>query len=74
MLWFFFFLINKFHSQDAISDHIDGRYEKHHILKSKKIGCVLASNEVHFVSLANSFTLECSKLLKLPSGMENKTA
>ena len=41
---------------------------------SRKVGCVLTSNEVHFVSLANNFTEQLSKLLKLPSGMENKTA
>ena len=39
---------------------------------SRKVCCVLTSNEAHFVSLANSFTF--SKLLKLPFLMENKTA
>ena len=38
-----------------------------------KVGCVLTSNEVHFVSLADNFTVQLSKLLKLPSSMENKT-
>ena len=38
---------------------------------SRKEGCVLTSNEVHFVSLANNFTVQ---FLKLSSGMENKTA
>ena len=42
--------------------------------KSRKLVCVLISNEVHFVSLADNFTEQLSKLLKLPSGMENKTA
>ena len=38
----------------------------------RKVGCVLTSNEVHFVSLADNFTVQFSNLLKLPSGMENK--
>ena len=41
---------------------------------SGKVGSVLTSNEVHFVSLADNFTAPFSKLLKLPSLMENKTA
>ena len=41
---------------------------------SRKVGCVLSSNEVHFVSLADHFTVQFSKRLKLPSGMENRTA
>ena len=41
---------------------------------SRKVCCVLTSNEAHFVSLANNFTVPFSKLLKLPSLMENKTA
>ena len=41
---------------------------------SRKVGCVLTSNEVYLVSLANKFTVQFSKLLKLPSGMENRTA
>ena len=40
---------------------------------SRKVCCVLTSNEAHFVSLANNFTVPFSKLLKLPSLMENKT-
>ena len=40
----------------------------------RKVGRVLTSNKVHFVSLANNFTIQFSNLLKLPSGMENKTA
>ena len=35
---------------------------------SRNVGCVLASNEVHFDSLADNFTVPFSKLL------ENKTA
>lgn len=41
---------------------------------SRKVDCVQTSNEVHFVSLADNFTVLFSKLLKLRSGMENKTA
>ena len=41
---------------------------------SRKVGCVLTSNKVHSVSLAENFTVYFSKVLKLPSGMENKTA
>ena len=39
---------------------------------SRKVGCVLTSNEVHFVSLAENFTVQFSKVLSLPSGTENK--
>ena len=39
---------------------------------SKKVGCVLTCNEVHFVSLAHNFTVLFSNLWKLPPGMENK--
>ena len=41
---------------------------------SRKVGRVVTSNEVRFVSLANNFTVQYSKLLKLLSGVENKTA
>ena len=40
---------------------------------SRKVGCVVISNEVHLVSLADNLTLHFSNLLKLSSGMENKT-
>ena len=40
---------------------------------SRKVGCALTSNEVHFVSLADKFTVQISNLLKPPSGMEDKT-
>ena len=40
---------------------------------SRKLGCVLISNEVHFVSSADKFTIQFSRLLKLLSGIENKT-
>ena len=32
---------------------------------SREVGCVLTSNEVYFVSLANNYTVQFSKLLKL---------
>ena len=41
---------------------------------SRKVGCVLTSNKVHFISLADTFTVQFSNHLKLPSGVENKTA
>ena len=40
----------------------------------RKVGYVLTSNEVHFVSLADTFTVQFSNRLKLPSAMENRTA
>ena len=40
---------------------------------SRRVGCVLTSNEDQFVSLADNFTVQFSNLLKLSSGMENKT-
>ena len=41
---------------------------------SRKEGCVLTSNEVHFIYLADNFTVRFLNLLKLPAGMKNKTA
>ena len=41
---------------------------------SGKVGCAVTSNAVHFVSLADNLTVQFSNLLKLSSGMENKTA
>ena len=41
---------------------------------SRKVGCVLTSNEVHFVSLADNFTVQFSNHLKLLSRRKNKTA
>ena len=43
---------------------------------SRKVGRVLTSDAVHFVSLANNFTLYCTifKPFETPSRMENKTA
>ena len=42
-------------------------------IKFSRVGCVLTSTEVQFVSLAVNFTVQFSNLLKLSSGMENKT-
>ena len=39
---------------------------------SRKVGCVLTSNEVHFVSLADNFTVQFSNLLKLPLEWKTK--
>ena len=39
---------------------------------SRRVGCVLTSNEVQFVSLADDFTVKFSELLKLSSGVETK--
>ena len=41
---------------------------------SRRVGCVLTSNEVHFVSLVDNFTVQFSNLLKLLSRMKNKPA
>ena len=41
---------------------------------SGKVGCVLTSNEVHFVSLVDNFTVKFSNFLKLLYRMKNKTA
>ena len=40
---------------------------------SRKVGCVLTSNKVHFVYLPDDFSIQLSKFLKLAAGMENKT-
>ena len=39
---------------------------------SRKVGCVLTSNEVHFVSLAETFTVQFSNLLKPLSRKKKK--
>ena len=41
---------------------------------SRKVGCVVTSNDVHFVYFADNFTVQFLNLLKLPYLMENKTA
>ena len=41
---------------------------------SRKVGCVMTSNELHFVYLAHNFTVQFLNVFKVPSGMENKTA
>ena len=40
---------------------------------SRKVGGVLTSDKVHFVSLADNFTVQFSKLLKLASIMANSS-
>ena len=39
---------------------------------SRKVGCVLTSDEVHFVSLADNFTVQLSNVLKLPLEWKTK--
>ena len=39
---------------------------------SRKVGCVLTSNEVHFVSLADNFSVQFSNLLKLLSRIKKQ--
>ena len=39
---------------------------------SRKVGPVLTSDEVHFVSLADNFTVQFSNLLKLPLQWKTK--
>ena len=53
--------------------NLTGPISHFQIKVSRRVGCILTSNEVHFVSLADNFTVPFSKLLKLPSLVENKT-
>ena len=53
--------------------NLTGAISHFQIKVSRRVGCVLPSNEVHFVSLADNFTVPFSKVLKLPSLVENKT-
>ena len=39
---------------------------------SRKVGCVLTSDEVHFVSLADNFIVQLSNVLKLPLEWKTK--
>ena len=39
---------------------------------SRKVGCVLTFDEVHFVSLADNFTVQLSNFLKLPPEWKTK--
>ena len=55
-------------------DNLAGPKSYFEIKFSRKVGCVLTSNEVHFVSLADNFTVQFSNLLKLLSRMKNETA
>ena len=41
---------------------------------SRKVGRVLTIDEVHFLSLADNFTVQFSNLLKLPREWGKKTA
>ena len=54
--------------------NLTGPKSSFEIKVSRKEGCVLTSNKVHFVSLADNFTVQFSNLFKIPSGMENGTA
>ena len=47
---------------------------RNYLKVSRKVGCVLTYNEVHFVSLADNLTVQLSNFLTLLSGMENKAA
>ena len=39
---------------------------------SRKVGCVLTFDEVHFVSLADNFTVQLSNFFKLPPEWKTK--
>ena len=52
--------------------NLTGPISNFEIKVSRRVGCVLTSNEVQFVSLADNFTVQFSNLLKLSSGMETK--
>ena len=70
-------LEQKLHTQGPVSRktrNLTGPKSYFEIKFSRKVGCVLTSNGVHFVSLADNFTVQFSKLLKLLSRMKNKTA
>ena len=67
------FLENLISKYDFGPVKLTGPVSYFEIKVSRKVGCVLTSNEVHFLSLAENFTVKFSKVLKLPSGMENKT-
>ena len=54
--------------------NLTGQKSYFEIKFARKVGCILTSNEVNFISLANNFTVKFSKLLKIPSRMEKKTA
>ena len=56
------------------SGNLTGPKSYFEIKFSRKVGCVLTPNEVHFVSFADNLTLQFSNLLKLLSRMKNKTA
>ena len=61
----------RFNEQGPVSrknpGNLTGPKSYFEIKVSRKVGCILTSNEVYFVSLAENFTVRLSNLLKLPS-------
>ena len=53
-------------------DNLTGPESDFDIKVSRKVGRVLTSDEVHFVSLADNFTVQFSNLLKLPREWKTK--
>ena len=52
--------------------NLPGPESDFYIKVSRKVGCVLTSDEVHFVSLADNFTVQLSNFLKLPLEWKTK--
>ena len=52
--------------------NLPGPESDFYIKVSRKVGCVLTSDEVHFVSLADNFTVQLSNFLKLPLDWKTK--
>ena len=52
--------------------NLTGPESDFNIKVSRKVGCVLNSDEVHFVSLADTFTVQFSNLMKLPLEWKTK--
>ena len=55
------------------TDNLTGPKSYFEIKVSRKVGCVVTSDKVHFVYLPDDFSVQMSKFFKLPAGMENKT-
>ena len=53
-------------------DSLPGPESDFDIKVSRKVWCVLTSDEVHFVSLADNFTVQLSNFLKLPLEWKTK--
>ena len=53
-------------------DSLPGPESDFDIKVSRKAWCVLTSDEVHFVSLADNFTVQLSNFLKLPLEWKTK--